>query len=170
MWAERNKSSWNNFNSGSIMRGLTHDNIGKMTEIYHIQLWILYLSEYTPWTRLVHWRPTKEALYPTRIQRPVCLSAFRSGKGSVSIFQLFSFPFVKPVIRAQLHGKLFGRSTGRKEKQNRTWLFTFVLISHRILIALSLHILSRRSSCRYSYLFHSALSEIQVLEWMIIVP
>lgn len=106
-----------------------------MTEINDTQLWIQYLSEFTPWTRLVHWRLRKQALYPTLIQRPVCLSGFGSGKGSVTTVQLFSFPFVKPVIRAQLHGKFSGRSSGRKEKQNRTRLFTFVLVNHSSLIA-----------------------------------
>lgn len=56
------------------------------------------------------------------------------GKGSARTLQFFSFPFVKPVSEPT-YMDTFGRSSGRKEKQNRTWLFTFVLVSHSILTA-----------------------------------
>lgn len=124
------------FNSGSTLReSYSHMTTRKMmTEIHDIQLWILYLSEFTPWTRLVYKGPRKEALYPTLIQRPVCLSGLGRGKGSASTLQFFSFPFVKPVSEPT-YMDTFGRSSGRKEKQNRTWLFTFVFVSHSILTA-----------------------------------
>lgn len=56
-------------------------------------------------------------------------------QGLNNYFTMVQFSSVKPIIRAQLHRKFFGRSSGRKEKQNRTWLFTLVLVSHSILIA-----------------------------------
>lgn len=92
-------------------------------------------------TRHVHCRWRKQVLYLKLSSETVCLSGFQSGKGSITTSQLFSFPFVKSVIGAKLHGKLLGRtSLAAKEKQNKTQLFTFIVVSHSILIVT--HVLS----------------------------
>lgn len=107
-----------------------------------------------------------------QIPRPFCLSGFRSGKGSVTTSQWFNFPLWNQSSEPNYTESFLEEAlAGKRSKTGLGCLPLFLSVTvFWLQPTLSLLTLSRRSCCWYSNLFCTALLEMQVLEWMFIMP
>lgn len=91
-------------------------------------------------------------------------------QGLSNYFTMVPFSSVKP-IRAQLQSFLEEALAGKRSKRGLGCLPLFLSVTvFWLQPTLSLLTLSRRSCCWYSNLFCTALLEMQVLEWIFIMP